>query len=91
MNIPLEILHPPILAAFRYWRFKDRVRACQYDIALIKYAWNIACIECGWDLSDNPVERIRLPKNNPPRERQLKPGEYYSLKKVYSETKVSYL
>ena len=76
MKIPLERLHPPILAAFRDRRLKDGVRACQYDLVLIRHAWNIACIEWGWDLGDNPVEKIRLPKNNPSRERRLKPGEY---------------
>ena len=40
----------------------------------------------GCDLGDNPVEKIRLPKNNPPRERRLKPGEYKRLKKASSET-----
>ncbi len=91
MKIPLERLHPPILAAFRDRRLKDGVRACQYDLVLIRHAWNIACIEWGWDLGDNPVEKIRLPKNNPPRERRLKPGEYEKLKKAFSKTKVWYL
>ena len=91
MKIPLERLHPPILAAFRDRRLNDGVRACQYDLVLIRHAWNIACIEWGWDLGDNPVEKIRLPKNNPLRERRLKPGEYERLKKASSETKVWYL
>ena len=62
-----------------------------YDLVLIRHAWNIASIEWGWDLGDNPVEKIRLPKNNPPRERRLKPGEYERLKRASSETKVWYL
>ena len=62
MKIPLERLHPPILATFRDRRLKDGVRACQYDLVLIRHAWNIASIEWGWDLGDNPVEKIRLPK-----------------------------
>ena len=45
----------------------------------------------GWNLADNPVEKIRLPKNNPPRERRLKPGEYERLMKASSETKAWYL
>ena len=43
------------------------------------------------DLGDNPVEKIRLPKNNPPRERRFKSVEYERLKKASSETKVWYL
>ena len=38
MKIPLERLHPPILAAFRDRRLKDGVRACQYDLVLIRHA-----------------------------------------------------
>ena len=91
MKVPLKRLLPHILASFRDKRLKDGVRACQYDLVLIRHAWNIACIEWGWDLGDNPVEKIRLPKNNPPRERRLKPGEYERLKKASSETKVWYL
>ena len=91
MKVPLKRLLPHILASFRDKRLKDGVRACQYDLVLIRHAWNIACIEWGWDLGDNPVEKIRLPKNNPPRERRLKPGEYERLKIASSETKVWYL
>ena len=91
MKVSLKRLLPPILASFRDRRLKDGVRACQYDLVLIRHAWNIALIEWGLDLGDNPVEKIRLPKNNPPRERRLKPGEYERLKKAYTETKVWYL
>mgnify|MGYP003324026300 CR=1 FL=1 len=52
---PLERLHPPILADLRDRRLKDGVRACQYDLVLIRHAWNIASIEWGWNLGHNPV------------------------------------
>ena len=91
MKVPLERLLPPILASFRDRRLKDGVRACQYDLVLIRHAWNIALIEWGWNIGDNPTQKIRLPKNNPPRERRFKPGEYERLRKASSETKVWYL
>ena len=91
MKVPLKRLLPHILASFRDRRLKDGVRACQYDLVLIRHAWNIALIEWGWNIGDNPTQKIRLPKNNPPRERRLKPGEYERLKKASSETKVWYL
>ena len=91
MKVPLKRLLPPILASFRDKRLKDGVRACQYDLVLIRHAWNIALIEWGWNIGDNPTQKIRLPKNNPPRERRLKPGEYERLKIASSETKVWYL
>ena len=73
MKVPLKRLLPPILASFRDRRLKDGVRACQYDLVLIRHAWNIALIEWGWNIGDNPTQKIRLPKNNPPRERRFKP------------------
>ena len=91
MKVPLKRLLPHILASFRDRRLKDGVRACQYDLVLIRHAWNIALIEWGWNIGDNPTQKIRLPKNNPPRERRLKPGEYERLKKASSHTKVWYL
>jgi len=91
MKVPLERLLPPILASFRDRRLKDGVRACQYDLVLIRHAWNIALIEWGWNIGDNPTQKIRLPKNNQPRERRFKPGEYERLRKASSETKVWYL
>ena len=91
MKVPLKRLLPPILTSFRDRRLKDGVRACQYDLVLIRHAWNIALIEWGWNIGDNPTQKIRLPKNNPPRERRLKPGEYERLKKASSYTKVWYL
>ena len=91
MKVPLKRLLPHILSSFRDRRLKDGVRACQYDLVLIRHAWNIALIEWGWNIGDNPTQKIRLPKNNPPRERRLKPGEYERLKKASSHTKVWYL
>ena len=36
-------------------------------------------MEWGWRLPDNPISLIRMPKNNPPRERRLKDGEFERL------------
>ena len=70
MKIFLENMGPPIIAEYRDRRLKDGVRACQYDLVLIRHAWNIAKLEWGWDIGRNPVEQIKLPKSNPPRERR---------------------
>ena len=63
---PLVTAQPHIFASFRDRRVKDGVRACQYDLVLLKHAWNIARIEWGWPLGDNPVALVRMPRNNPP-------------------------
>ncbi len=76
---------PPKFARFRDKRLADGVRATQYDLVLLRHAWNIACIEWGWQLGDNPVSKIRFPKNNPSRERRLRNGEYETLLEVSSK------
>ena len=91
MRCPLPDAEPPIFAQFRDKRLKDGVRACQYDLALIRHAWNIARIEWGWSLKDNPIAFIRIPKSNPPRERRLRPGEYEALRHAGRKTRSWYL
>ena len=83
--------HPHIFATFRDDRLDDGVRACQYDLVLLRHAWNMARIEWGWPLGDNPLSLIRMPKNNPPRERRLKPGEYELLQSKVQESRCWYL
>jgi integrase len=91
MNTYLKEVDPPVIASYRDRRLKDGVRACQYDLVLIRHAWNIAKLEWGWDVGSNPVEQIKLPKNNPPRERRLRVGEYDLLKIKAMKTRVWYL
>ena len=91
MNAYLKEVHPPVIAEYRDRRLKDGVRACQYDLVLIRHVWNIARLEWGWDIGSNPVEQIKLPKNNPPRERRLRVGEYDLLKIKAMKTRVWYL
>ena len=80
MIIRLDEIEPHHFATFRDKRIKDGNRACQYDLVLLRHAWNIARIEWGWSLRENPISLIRMPKNNPPRERRLRQGEYEKLK-----------
>ena len=80
MLTPLPSAKPHIFASFRDRRLNDGVRACQYDLVLLRHAWNMARVEWGWPLPDNPVSLIRMPKNNPPRERRLEAGEFERLK-----------
>ena len=91
MQIKLDDARPYHFASYRDKRLKDGNRACQYDLVLLRAAWNTARIEWGWDLGDNPLTLIRFPKNNPPRERRLKKGEYERLFSACAETKVWYL
>ena len=65
MSVYLEEAHPSIFASFRDRRVGNGVRACQYDLVLLRYAWNMARIEWGWPIGDNPLTLIRMPKNNP--------------------------
>ena len=91
MSLRLDKAEPHLFVAFRDRRIKDGVRACQYDLVLLRHAWNLARIEWGWPLGDNPLTLIRMPKNNPPRERRLKPGEYEKLKEAAKTSRSWYL
>lgn len=91
MSIKLDDAQPHHFATFRDKRLQDGNRACQYDLVLLRAAWNTARIEWGWDLGDNPLTLIRFPKNNPPRERRLKQGEYERLLAACTDSKVWYL
>ena len=91
MSIKLDEAKPHHFSTFRDIRMKDGNRACQYDLVLLRAAWNTARIDWGWELKDNPLTLIRFPKNNPPRERRLKQGEYQRLMAACTKTKVWYL
>ncbi len=91
MAIKLDETKPHHFAEFRDKRLQDGNRAAQYDLVLLRHAWNIARIEWGWPLSENPVSLIRMPKNNPPRERRLRTGEYEALHKAASYSRSWYL
>ena len=91
MQIRLDEAQPHHFASYRDKRIVDGNRACQYDLVLLRAAWNTARIEWGWNLGDNPLSLIRFPNNNPPRERRLKPGEYERLLSAAAESKVWYL
>ena len=91
MSIKLKDAQPHHFADYRDKRLEDGNRACQYDLVLLRAAWNTARIEWGWNLKDNPLNLIRFPKSNPPRERRLKRGEYERLFAACAETKAWYL
>jgi len=91
MLTPLPSAKPHIFASFRDRRLNDGVRACQYDLVLLRHAWNMARVEWGWPLGDNPLSLIRIPKNNPPRERRLRLGEYEALRDASHGSRAWYL
>ena len=91
MAINLDEAKPHHFAEFRDKRLQDGNRAAQYDLVLLKHAWNIARVEWGWPLSENPVSLIRMPKNNPARERRLRTGEYEALRHAASYSRSWYL
>jgi integrase len=91
MITPLPDAKPHIFASFRDKRLRDGIRACQYDLVLLRHAWNMARVEWGWSLGDNPLSLIRMPKNNPPRERRLRVGEYDVLRDAARQSRSWYL
>ena len=91
MTLKLDEIEPHHFATFRDQRIENGNRACQYDLVLLRHAWNIARIEWGWSLRENPISLIRMPKNNPPRERRLKEGEFDLLKAAASKSRSWYV
>ena len=91
LNIKLGEIEPHHFATFRDQRIENGNRACQYDLVLLRHAWNIARVEWGWSLRENPIRLIRMPKNNPPRERRLRQGEYEKLKTAVHGSRSWYL
>lgn len=76
---PLNAVTSHLLATFRDRRLVDGVRACQYDLVLIRHCWNIAKKEWGIPLPPNPVSNIRVPNGIRHRERRLEIGEFEKL------------
>ena len=91
MQLPLSAFTPTQAAAFRDRRLTDGPRATEYDLVLLRHAWNIAKKEWGWPLGANPLEKIRFPRTNPPRERRLMPGEFERLQNAASQGSGLYL
>ena len=94
-NDPISLLRlneitPADIATFRDRRLKDGNRTTEYDLVLLRHAWNIAINEWDWKLPANPVQKVRLPKPSPHRERRLRQGEY-ELLKTNCEGRVWYL
>ncbi|MFZ5616211.1 MAG: tyrosine-type recombinase/integrase [Pseudomonadota bacterium] len=49
------------------------------ELVILHHLYETAKIEWGYPLTENPLSLIRKPRNNPPRERRLRDGEYERL------------
>ena len=76
---------------FRDRRIKDGIRACQYDLVLIRHIFEIARKEWNLGLAVNPVDQIRKPNGLKPRNRRLEPNEEILLLDGCSKSSVTYL
>ena len=61
------------------------------EFSVLHHAFEVARNEWGWEISENPISRIRLPRLNPPRERRLEPGEEARLLRACSEARTPWL
>ena len=78
-KIRLCDLSPAILASFRDKRLFDGQRAAGYDLQIIRHTINIAQMEWGVLIKENPVNFLRMPSPPKPRERRLNADEYATL------------
>jgi integrase len=49
------------------------------ELVILNHLYETAKLEWGYPLPENPLSLIRKPRNNPPRERRLRAGEYERL------------
>jgi integrase len=83
----LNELSPHRLAEFRDRRLIDGVRACQYDLALIRHCIKLAINEWGLTLDKNPADTVKKPSSSPARDRRLTTEELQALIKASSQTR----
>ena len=83
----LDELSSHRLAEFRDRRLSDGVRACQYDLVIIRHCINLAINEWGLMLDKNPADNLKKPSSNPARERRLSDDELMALIKASSHTR----
>ena len=90
-SIQLDQISSMDIAAFRDRRVLDGTRTCQYDLAILRHMFRLAIEEWSLPLPSNPVDRVRKPKSNPPRERRLEKDEYERLRGAASKTRTPWL
>ena len=83
----LDELSSHRLAEFRDRRLSDGVRACQYDLVIIRHCINLAINEWGLMLDKNPADTLKKPSSNPARERRLSSDELLAFIKASSHTR----
>lgn len=91
MQLPPSEFAPAKAAAFRDQRLPDGPRATEYDLVILRHAWNIAKAEWDLALGPNPLDKIKFPKQNSPRELRLMSGEFERLKNIASQMLYLYL
>lgn len=79
----LASINPSDFANYR----DQRLKLCSgstinREFAILHHLYETAKLEWGYPLFENPLGLIRRPRNNPPRERRLREGEYVRLLKA---------
>jgi integrase len=75
-TIPLNQFSSTDAVRFRDRRSVDGSRAAEYDLVILRHAWNLAVKEWEWKIGTNPLSLIRFPKPSAPRQRRLHHHEY---------------
>ncbi len=87
VDLPIRRLSGGVLAAFRDRRVADGVRACQYDLVLIRHALEIARKEWGYYLPSNPADFVKIPNGVRRRDRRLTEDEMGRLMAALEESR----
>ena len=75
-DLPLNRLSPALFAAYRDRRLKTvKPVTVRRELALVRHAFDVAIIDWGYPLSNNPLKQLRLPLAGKPRDRRLEADE----------------
>ena len=91
-TLPLSKLSPAPFAAYRDQRLKTvKPVTVRRELALVKHAFDVAIIDWGYPLSNNPLKQLRLPLAGKSRDRRLEADELNKLFVILAQSRNTHL
>ncbi|MDP6653929.1 MAG: site-specific integrase, partial [Gammaproteobacteria bacterium] len=91
-SLPISWMSPQPFADYRDQRLKTvSPGTLRREFSVLHHAFRIARDEWGWEIPDNPIARIHLPRLSQPRQRRLEPGEEVRLLLACSQARTPWL
>jgi len=97
LRLPIAKISLSAIDAADFAEYRD-ARLCKVsastvnrELAPLQHMFEVAAEEWGFPLSSNPLKNVRRPRNNPARDRRLRPGEEEKLLIAASRSRASYM